>query len=83
MIDDEEITLCIIIYFTFILIRFISIGVLEPAQTQNTTTSTILIIARRYGGKIYKIVFLYMEQYYRVYSYTLWLLITISNYGLE
>ncbi len=52
----------------FILIRFISIGVLESAQTQNTTTSTILIIARRYGGKIYKIVFLYMEQYYRVYS---------------
>lgn len=72
MIEDEEITYNINFIFysnTF----FISIDTFEPAQARHRTTkSTIVLIEAGLEIKYLKAIFQDMEQYYRVYSYTLW-----------
>jgi hypothetical protein len=64
----------IVLILSFILTPFfILIDTFEPAQAQHRTTkSTIVLIEAGLEIKYLKAIFQDMEQYYRVYSYTLW-----------
>ena len=63
----------VVLILSFINTFFISIDTFEPAQARRRTTkSMIVLIEAGLEIKYLKAIFRDMEQYYRVYSYTLW-----------